>query len=96
MLGDTVEDTLTNPFKEVAQLDMNDKLFSFLDQLGELEYSVIVRRYGLEDFEEMTLEKTAHDLGLTREKVRQIQIKAIKTIRRMLNMSNLSDMDSTG
>ena len=94
VLGDTVEDVLTNPFKEVAKLDMNNKLFSFLEQLGELEYSVIVRRYGLEDFEEMTLEKTADDLGLTREKVRQIQIKAVKTIRRMLNMSDLLDIDS--
>jgi RNA polymerase nonessential primary-like sigma factor len=42
---------------------------------------VIVRRFGLRGHEAMTLEETGLDVGLTRERVRQIQLEALKTLR---------------
>ncbi|WP_019024318.1 MULTISPECIES: RNA polymerase sigma factor RpoS [unclassified Thioalkalivibrio] len=55
--------------------------------LGELDYKqreVLVRRFGLHGFERSTLEQVGAEIGVTRERVRQIQMDALKRLRRLL------------
>jgi RNA polymerase nonessential primary-like sigma factor len=56
----------------------------WLGELSDRQRNVIERRYGLNGSEIFTLEQLAQDLNLTRERVRQIQIEALTTLRRLL------------
>lgn len=51
---------------------------------------VIQRRYGLDDCDVQTLEELALQLGLTRERVRQIQLEALAQLRRILKRRGVS------
>ncbi len=53
----------------------------WLDELNERQRAVIERRYGLNDRDVATLEELARDLGVTRERVRQIQAEALDKLR---------------
>lgn len=69
-------------------------LGEWLGKLGELDYSVIVHRYGLEGHDPKTLEEVGRVVGLTRERVRQIQIRALSTMRRAMNFSGVSIVEA--
>jgi len=62
----------------------------WIDQLTERQRNVIERRYGLNGSEILTLEQLAGDLNLTRERVRQIQLEALMSLRRILRRNGLS------
>jgi RNA polymerase nonessential primary-like sigma factor len=62
----------------------------WLNQLNERQRSVIERRYGLNGLEIHTLEQLAQTLDLTRERIRQIQIEALASLRQILRRSGLS------
>lgn len=51
---------------------------------------VVVRRFGLRGHESATLEEVGAEIGLTRERVRQIQVEALKKLRRALEKQGLS------
>lgn len=72
----------------------NDKLHSnmgeWLDQLCEKQREVICRRYGLGGYDNSTLEQVAKELGVTRERVRQIQMDALKRLREILEHGGYS------
>jgi RNA polymerase nonessential primary-like sigma factor len=51
---------------------------------------VVVRRFGLRGHEAATLEQVGEEIGLTRERVRQIQVEALKKLRRLLDKRGLS------
>ena len=53
----------------------------WLDELNERQRMVIERRYGLNDREVATLEELAREIGVTRERVRQIQAEALEKLR---------------
>ena len=60
----------------VLQLDArNEALVRWLQCLTPRQYEIIVRRFGLDGHDEETLDKIGEDVGVTRERVRQIQIK---------------------
>lgn len=59
-------------------------LGGWLEQLNEKQREVIARRYGLRGFESSTLEEVAVEMGVTRERVRQIQMEALKRLREIL------------
>jgi RNA polymerase nonessential primary-like sigma factor len=63
---------------------------AWLSQLSERHRCVIERRYGLNGSEIQTLEQLARNLCLTRERVRQIQIEALSSLRRILRRSGMS------
>lgn len=65
-------------------------LGEWLEKLSELDHSVIVHRYGLDGHDPKTLEEVGRVVGLTRERVRQIQIRALSTMRRAMNFSGVS------
>lgn len=74
-----VEEPL-NPYKALEQKDTLDLVEVHLDSLPENHYEVIIRRFGLRGHDPMTLDAVAAELGLTREAVRQTQLKAINSI----------------
>ncbi|MBS1145073.1 MAG: rpoS [Proteobacteria bacterium] len=62
----------------------------WLGQLTERQRSVIERRYGLNGADVATLDVIAHDLGLTRERVRQIQMEGLDRLRKIIKRGNIS------
>mgnify|MGYP001555869942 CR=1 FL=1 len=85
MLKEVIEDKESensSPLEKVFQLSLHDLIYKILDKLKEKEKAVIEMRFGLIDGEMYTLEETGNKLGITRERVRQIQEKALKKIQR--------------
>jgi len=62
----------------------------WLDQLTERQRSVLERRYGLNGADVATLDVIAHDLALTRERVRQIQMEGLDRLRKIIKRGNIS------
>lgn len=62
----------------------------WLLQLESKQREVVVRRFGLHGHEKATLEEVGQELGVTRERVRQIQMEALKRLRRILEGSGYS------
>jgi len=62
----------------------------WISQLSDKQRMVIQYRYGLDDVEVLTLEDLAAQLGLTRERVRQIQLEALAQLRRILKRRGVS------
>jgi RNA polymerase nonessential primary-like sigma factor len=62
----------------------------WLDELSERQRLVIERRYGLNGCDVATLEHLARELGVTRERVRQIQAEALEKLRARLRRKGLS------
>jgi RNA polymerase nonessential primary-like sigma factor len=70
--------------------DISHSVENWLNQLDPKQKDVIVRRFGLHGYERATLEQVGEELGLTRERVRQIQMDALKRLRRILENKGLS------
>lgn len=84
-LLDTVcDDSGHTPEGDVEQQDLQQKIESWLARLDERYRKVIILRFGLCGHDRTTLEKVGEAVGLTRERVRQIQIDALKVLRQML------------
>lgn len=62
----------------------------WLDHLGDKQREVVERRFGLRGQRRLTLEQIGAEIGVTRERVRQIQIEALRNLRRMLESQGLS------
>ncbi len=69
--------------------DLHDSLDNWLCELTEKQREVIARRFGLRGFETSTLEEVGREIGLTRERVRQIQVEALKRLRDILEKQGL-------
>jgi RNA polymerase nonessential primary-like sigma factor len=70
--------------------DMNSKLNAWLSKLNDKQRAVVERRFGLRGREIGTLEQVGNELGITRERVRQIQIEALKRLREILEREGFS------
>lgn len=75
------DDTLIEPFELVFTATLQETMDDVLSQLTEREMKIIKLRFGLTDKGPLTLEETGKLLGITRERVRQIQGKAIGKLR---------------
>jgi RNA polymerase nonessential primary-like sigma factor len=90
-LLDTISDQKVSDPAEVAQEDdIRGSLDHWLDQLSEKQREVLARRFGLRGYEMSTLEEVGREIGLTRERVRQIQVEALKRLRGILESQGLS------
>ncbi|RJP67901.1 MAG: sigma-70 family RNA polymerase sigma factor [Candidatus Abyssobacteria bacterium SURF_17] len=84
-LGDLIEDTQAiDPVDLVAKVFRDQKLMQMLDQLTAREAEILQFRYGLVDGDPHTLRETGERFGLTRERIRQIEAKAIKKLRKYI------------
>ncbi|MCV2403776.1 RNA polymerase sigma factor RpoS [Marinomonas sp. C2222] len=70
--------------------DVLNNIEHWLDELTEKQRDVIVRRFGLRGHEANTLEHVGSEIGLTRERVRQIQVEGLKKLRLILDQQGLS------
>ena len=81
-LGDLVEDRSSPPLEDtVSENLLREQLLEALDALGERESRVLRLRYGLDDGQPQTLEEVGKAFGVTRERIRQIEAKAIRKLR---------------
>lgn len=69
---------------------VNSNINQWLEKLESKQREVLVRRFGLHGHEKSTLEEVGQELGVTRERVRQIQMEALKRLRRILEGSGYS------
>ena len=83
LLGDFLEDTTTvAPFDAVNAVLLREKIDATLSMLPDRERRVIMLRFGLEDGRPRTLEEVGSTFGVTRERIRQIETKALVKLRR--------------
>ncbi len=81
-LGDFIEDeTMPPPLELASQQLLKAQIGDALQKLTERERRIIVLRYGLEDGRFRTLEEVGRDFGITRERIRQIEAKALRKLR---------------
>jgi RNA polymerase nonessential primary-like sigma factor len=78
-----------DPAAQVQQQDLMTKLDRLLDTLSERHRDVIARRFGLRGHDVGTLEEVGEAVGLTRERVRQLQMEGLKRLRRALEAEGL-------
>ena len=82
-LGDMVEDkSEPTPEEAMNMIAQKEEVQELLEKLNEREKKVIRLRYGLEDGKAHTLEEIGAELGVTRERVRQIEARAIEKLRK--------------
>jgi RNA polymerase nonessential primary-like sigma factor len=90
-LLDTLSDPQTlDPADEIQNDELSHSLEHWLELLPERQREVLMRRFGLAGFEAATLEDVGEQIGLTRERVRQIQVDALKRLREILMREGLS------
>ncbi len=91
-LADMIRDEVTQEPSEFAfNAVLSDTVMEVLESLNEREKKIIQLRYGLDGNHPMTLEETGRIMGITRERVRQIQEKAIIHLRTLRPIRELHD-----
>ncbi|MCC2637712.1 MAG: RpoD family polymerase sigma-70 subunit [Moraxellaceae bacterium] len=90
-LAETLADTsIPDPALQVQDDDMRMNLDQWLQALPEKQREVLARRFGLRGHEVATLEEVGEEIGLTRERVRQIQVDGLRRLREMMEGQGLS------
>ena len=80
-LGDHIPHSNADVQQSVETAVMKEAVHKVLDKLNAKERFVIVRRFGLNDGPQMTLQEIGDELGVTRERVRQIETTAMRKLR---------------
>jgi len=89
-LSDLIQDEVSaKPFESAFAIALQDTLAMVLEKLSEREMRIIKLRFGLDGEGPFTLEETGRILGITRERVRQIQERAIVKLRQLRVASEL-------
>lgn len=78
------------PETNLQDNDIKQNIVHWLNELNSKQKEVLARRFGLLGYEPATLEDVGTEIGLTRERVRQIQVEALKRLRDILSSQNLS------
>ena len=78
------------PDYKVQDEDISNSVVKWLNELNTKQREVLARRFGLLGYEPSTLEDVGAEIGLTRERVRQIQVEALKRLRDLLGSQGLS------
>ncbi|MFT7131455.1 MAG: RNA polymerase nonessential primary-like sigma factor, partial [Cyclobacteriaceae bacterium] len=79
-----------DPAEQLQDSDLRENIDHWLSELTEKQREVISRRFGLRGYETSTLEEVGLEIGLTRERVRQIQVEALKRLRETMESQGLS------
>lgn len=91
-LGDFIEDKeVVSPSEYTTKSLLKDELYDVLQELTDREARVLELRYGLLDNHPRTLEEVGKEFGVTRERIRQIEAKAIKKLRHPNRAKRLGD-----
>jgi len=91
-LGDFIEDTKTVSPDRIASLELlRDHVKEAIEKLTAREQKILQMRFGLSDGIAHTLEEVGQEFGVTRERIRQIEAKALEKIQEADNMRKLND-----
>lgn len=91
-LGDFVEDNkMLSPYEETNRVLLREQLDEVLDSLNSREKQVLRYRYGLDDGAPKTLEEVGKIFKVTRERIRQIEVKALRKLRHPSRRKKLED-----
>ena len=93
-LKDFIEDkSVPSPEEQVSRKLLREQLIKVLNTLGEKEKEILMYRYGLVDGTEYTLEQVGKMFNVTRERIRQIETKAIRKLRHPARAKYLKDFE---
>ena len=90
LLDVIADEKSAGPESDLQSEDMSNNIVHWLNELNTKQREVLARRFGLLGYEAATLEDVGCEIGLTRERVRQIQVEALKRLRDILSQQNLS------
>ena len=91
-LGDFVADSnVVTPEQNVESVMLREQIDTLLGDLKERERQVIVLRFGLEDGHPHTLEEVGKEFNVTRERIRQIEAKALRKLRNPVRSKRIRD-----
>ena len=85
------DDSVANPDEEANRELLREQVRDILASLTEREREVLSLRFGLEDGESLTLEEVGRRFGVTRERIRQIEAKALRKLRHPTRSRKLRD-----
>ena len=93
--GDLIEDkSIESPMEEASSSILKDRINEVLDTLTDREREVLEQRFGLKDGYSRTLEEVGTQFELTRERIRQIEAKALRKMRHPSRKRKLEDLNS--
>jgi len=91
-LGDFIEDTsIISPLESAERENLNETVMQVLNKLSPREAKVLMMRFGLDMNTDHTLEEIGKQFNVTRERIRQIEAKALKKLRHTSVIRQLSD-----
>ncbi|MFB9887021.1 RNA polymerase sigma factor RpoS [Balneatrix alpica] len=93
LLETLADQEAADPESWLQQQDLNGSIEDWLSLLPEKQSEVLARRFGLRGYEMSTLEEVGKEIGLTRERVRQIQVEALRKLRDIVERQGLSGED---
>lgn len=80
-LLETIGSNALDPAKTEISNNLKKHISHWLEKLTTMQRAVVERRFGLNEYEPTTLEQTGNEVGLTRERVRQLQSEALKSLK---------------
>ena len=93
-LGEFIPDNAPGPVEITERNDRTDVFLKIITNcLSPREQSVIINRYGFIDGEPKTLDEVGQMYGVTRERVRQVEAKAIRKLRAYMRRNRLKEVD---
>ena len=91
-LGDFIEDeSLLGPVDAASRQLLKEQMSDILSSLSDRERKVLEMRFGLKDGQGRTLEEVGQEFGVTRERIRQIEAKALRKLRHPIRSKKLRD-----
>jgi len=93
LLDILADDNETSPEEQLQDNNIKNSIVGWLQELSAKQREVLARRFGLMGYEPSTLEDVGAEIGLTRERVRQIQVEGLRRLRDMLGHQGL-DLES--
>lgn len=91
-LGDFIEDeSVPGPVDQASRQLLKEQMQDVLDGLSDRERKVLELRFGLQDGRTRTLEEVGQEFGVTRERIRQIEAKALRKLRHPIRSRKLRD-----
>jgi RNA polymerase nonessential primary-like sigma factor len=95
-LLDTLSEEHDNPIDQLLGEDMRIHLEVWLKELTPVQQQIIARRFGFYGYEPTTLEQISKVVGLTRERIRQLQVDALRSLRKIVEEHGLTRDTAVG
>lgn len=91
-IGDFIEDTSPGPQELLELDDLHNTLLREIKKLSPREQYILILRYGLIDRKPKTLDEVGKIFNVTRERVRQVELKALTKLRKRLCVNDLKNL----